>query len=459
MKKKLVYTLVGIVIIILCCYFYRYRQASFFEDRIPSSATTIINIDLRKIENSLLKDIVKNPSTVFSSSSEDEIIVDEEDEHNFGITKGVKIPRNIILYANSTSLKEGFYSSVLSLKDVEELHKYLLNEGFELDKKNELQLFYKGNIIFATRAEELIIAYKLEDNIEGIEKVFSELFVTTEFLTKDDESFKQLEASKSEITIVTPELFLTANFKKGKFVANGIVNNSQNYFRTNSLTMSSKKDIAFFKTHINLKTKKAREQLKDWKGMKVLSNYAKLNTDSIVNSWNGSFDFELNDVSTKIDTIVTYSYDDDFNKVEAKVVHQEIVPKMHLRLGEMEKNGLYDYLATKGAIKIAETDTLFTLIPLYTFYVNHSPLEIMTSKYSNISKNINSELLLDCYFNIENYKTSGLWIPSYIEDITAFESLETISLKVKTNGRFNFTIDQKNTNRYFLGELLFPSLD
>ena len=126
-----------------------------------------------------------------------------------------------------------------------------------------------------------------------------------------------------------------------------------------------------------------------------------LNITPISNFINGYFSLAINGKTMQKDTIVSYSYDDNFNKVEEKKVQEKEAPKMYLNLGT-QKEGFQNYLQTKGAIEHG----IFTAFPYYNFHVSSTANTTLfaTSKTQPETTTVKISNFLDCKIDFNKLK-------------------------------------------------------
>ncbi len=451
MLKKLVYILLGITAILLVTYFIRYKQVSNFTNRIPATATAVINFNTRQLEHHLLIDLLTHPSSyidVTPSLEEDSV-----EEESFSLTKGISIPKNIFLFTDGNTLESAWYSNVFELDDVEELSAYLHYEKFIQKQYGAIELFKKENISFAIKSEKLIISlnYKSEKNMLGkLEAIFKE----TNFLLPTSPLLKTIVNNKSDICFTsTKKDFLEANFRNGKLEVLGILNSYSDLFTANSQPKFSENSIAhisgtFNKESINF------QKLLGSDNQKKFEEFTHLSVDSIISKWDGNFSMRLQSIEHKTDSIITYDYDDDFNKVEVISTQQIIVPDVNISLGKTSENNLYHYFERKNAIKIIDTDTLFVTIPLYEFHASDKKnfLEIFTEETGKYQKQKPSKL--NGYVNVVAYLQNPLDIPILSIDSTYENFIKDITVELSDKNEFHFDINALNNERSFLGQLV-----
>jgi len=451
MKRKLIYVFIGICVLLLGLYFFRYKQSQTFTDRVPKDATAIINVNIRQLEHHILLDLLKHPMPYFRS---DTIPKDTVEKQKFSLTKGVDIPKNILFFTNDDTFKNTWYSSVFKVNDTEEFSQYLVTEKF----KKKGKTFRKGNLVFTLKDRQLIIAI-LYDKTAEISETVQAIFNETDYLPGGSSLLKLIEESSSDICLATTSHdFFEANFKDDVFEIQGKVNPNFDLFIASLQPQYNQNTIAFFTGKINKKHalfKTISQQINASK----FNATTHLAIDSIFKAWNGKLSFNLKAIESKTDTIITYEYDGDFNKIE-KVTTQKIAsPKLMLQLENKKNRSLLDYFTTKNAIQIIEKDTLFTAIPLYTFHVTSQEgnLKIYTSRGANkeFSKKINSKL--SGYLNMDSYWQSPQQFSFLPIEYPFFTMMKDASIQISENNEFLLQINLKNKNRNFLGQYVRPS--
>ena len=228
MKKKLVYTFLSISVLLIFIYILRYKQALVFTNRVPQTATAIININTRQLEHHLLVDILSHPITYLESDTKN----DGVKKQKFTLTKGVQIPKNVLFFTNSTSLKNNWFSSVFEVNDTDELSKYLITKKFKKNNFENDVIYSKDAIAFVLRNNQLIIAFKSNRQIDIVETAQS-VFNETNFLSDTSAILKPIIDSKNDICFTTIKNdFVEASFKKGILEIQGETNPDFDLFIT-----------------------------------------------------------------------------------------------------------------------------------------------------------------------------------------------------------------------------------
>jgi len=453
MKKKLGYTFIVVSILLVITYIVRYKQALTFSNRIPQTATSIININTRQLEHHLLIDFLTHPITYLKSDTKK----DSVKKQKFSLTKGVQIPKNVLFFTNNTTLSDAWFSSIFKVTDSEELSKYLIAEKFKKSNFENSSIFSKDYVVVVLKNKQLIIAIKSDkktDIVHTIQNIFDE----TDFLSEASPLLKPIVNSTSDICFTTQNKdFLEANFKKGALEIEGKTNPDFDLFMIGMQPEYTRNSLAFISGKINKKHVLFQNGLKKMNPSKF-NKLTHLSLDSIINQWNGSFSFNLKSIASKTDTIITYDYDDDFNKVEVKSTQKLVIPEVEFELKSEKNARLYDYFLQKNAIQVIESDTLIVAFPVYKLYVHSTKNSVMISDKKGFHSMpvMESEFRLKGYFNIEEYLNNQVDIIHLPKDTKYIELFKEASVQLSNKNKLYIKVQLKNTNRNFLGQFIKP---
>ncbi len=313
-------------------------------------------------------------------------------------------------------------------------------------------MYKKGILIFGIKNNQLIICFNAEGKKETIKRI-NIFFNETSFLQVTSPLLKSLD-NESDISYTTIEKdFLWANFQKGRLKVEGDFNLNFDLFKTNSQPEFQENSIAHISGMLNKESTYFKKLLGS-DNQKKFEEFTHLSADSIISKWNGDFSVNLKSIEHKTDSIVTYDYDDDFNKVEVISTQEVIVPDVNISLGKVPKNSLFDYFERKNAIKIIETDSIFAAIPLYGFLASDKDniLEIYTITTSEYQKRQSTKL--SGHFNLEAYLQDPLDMPLLPVDSTYKNFIKDISVELSDKNEFHLEINAIDSERSFLGQLI-----
>jgi hypothetical protein len=418
-----------------------------FENKIPKTATAVLHADMRQIEHHLLIDAMRNPlkyiGTKFLKRKKDSL----------RLQKIISTPKNLIFFTNNEIFKNAWFSSFLAVKDETKLELYLKRKGYLKSSVDEITVFQKGKILFAFQNERLLIALKKVNNIIELKTVRT-VFEEVDYRSGQEELVKTIVNSKSDISYASLENdFVEANFKDGELEILGKLNST--FFLNADHELYNNQPLAFINTKIDRKHQLVQSIITK-KNTDSFNKTTKLSLDSIMEEWNGSIAFNLKSIISQSDSIVTYDYDDDFNKIEKKSVQERVVPDLYFRLEARTK--LFEYLKHKNAIQIVGTDTIFTTIPLYKMYVHSTTkaLEISTTNTFLESSETKTNYKLNAYLNVEKYLENQLDFLSFPSDYNFVKLIKEASIQLSDNNELSAKVILKNANRNFAGQLVKP---
>lgn len=448
MRRKLLYLFIVFAILIVVLYLWRYRQPQVFENRVPANATKVVNVNLRQIENHLLFDFLSNPITYLKPRKRK----DSLKKPRTSLTKGINIPTNILFYTNSDALKDNWFSSVVNVNDKEKLSRFLENKKFIKTTEKDAVFYTKANVVLAIKNEQLIIALRADQ--QDINRLMVSLFNTKDFLTEDAAILKPFINSKSDIGFSLGDDLLEANFNKGFFELQGIL--SSDMFTVNTNQIPEKSNVISLSGKVNTDNPLFKQFIADKKDK--FNEIIHLSLDSITDKWDGKFNMDIASIDQKTDTIISYEYDDDFNKVEIKSTQEKKIPTLGLILGQENSSGLSDYFYSKNAIQIIENDTVLTAIPFFKFLATDAKdnLELRVNQKKIRPNSSLSSSKLNFYFNAEKYLENPLDIPLKADQEKLLKLVKTTNLVWSENDYLSFKIELKDDRRNFLGQMIKP---
>jgi len=447
MRKKWLYFFIVLIFIVVALYVWRYKQSQVFENRVPAHATKLVNVNLRQIENHLLFDFLSHPITYLRARKRK----DSLKKPKTSLTKGLSIPRNILFYTNSKELKNNWFSSPVAVNDKEKLSRFLLKEKFLQSAENNTVFYTKANLVLALKNEQLILALKTNIKV-NIFPLLSSLFDIKDYLSIDNNNLKPLINSNSDVSFSSGKDSFEANFKKGFFELQGVLNSD--LFISNTNQIPNKNSVFVMSGKVNNDNTYFNKFLAEKKDK--FNEITHLSLDSVFNKWSGEFNIDLASIEQKTDTIVSYEYDDDFNKVEIKTTQKKAIPTLVSAFGQVDDSSLSDYFYRKNTIQIIENDTIFTAIPVYKFLatVTHKDFELYINKKRNplVSKFADSKLKI--FFNTEKYLENPLDIPLKADHEKLLKLIKTTNLVWASNNQFSLKINLKDSGRNFLGQFI-----
>lgn len=448
MKKKLVYILLTLAVVFTVAYFFRYKRGLTYTNKVPASAEAVFHVNLRQIEQHVLFDALGNPFSYidFSSSS------DDGDDEKVDFLDVVEIPKSIFLYTNAKNSNGFLISSKIEIKDIADFEKFLAQEKFKkIASLNNVIIYQKDKLFFAHQNESLLFAYNYKKGAEA-KIALTEALSNTSFLTDEDVLLKKIKTSKSDAVFAsTKNDFLELQLNDGELALNGFLNKQFDLFLPAKTTTYVDTVVAHSVGKVNtlfLQNTLTNKQKEKFRKLTSLS------LDSINQKWTGDFSLNIANIESKIDTIVTYEYDDDFNKVEKKSTHKLVNPNLDLQL---YGSSLHSYLIQENAIQLVESDSLFTTIPLFKLYAKNASNAVFVSSDKVIKsiKPVNSSTKFSLFLNIEKYLGNQLDFYT-IKQNERVNLLKNAFVSLSNDNKLSVKVRLKNISRNFAGQFIKP---
>jgi hypothetical protein len=438
MKLKKILKRVVLIISILLFLFWgilKYREYQSYKNTIPANADLIVKISTDNILSTIAWNAIKNPLYYLSRSKKKDAIKKTK--------RGFQIPANFFAF-NLKGDKNTFYT-ILKLKDSSNFRKFVQKKigDSELSKTENFAsvsaLNNKLTIIFNDK--KAVVAYQLnnKNSMLSIEKLL------TDFTQIDDkEKLSDLKKIKSHISIFKDlENHVDLNFNDGKINLQGEIYN--NFLQiTDDMKMATKSDSSY------LYFSMLGKPLKNDFGNITLKNFS-FPIDSILKNYSGSTTLQLSGTTKQSDTIITYEYDDDFEKIEVKSVEEKNVPGINIILSG--KSSKLKQVFEQHQI-ITDNKLNNKIFPLYqlNFKTTNNIVEFSNQPSKNLNY-INTEHFAEIFINFDDLLDHNNLNISYIHKLN---DLRIKAYNKKEKVTVNGTLVLKNTS---LNSLIYLLLD
>ena len=402
MIKRIAYILVIVCCIIVTVGFFRYNPTVIYEKKVPTSAKTIVYLNLREIEYNILCSFLKHPLSQLDFKKS----TSKKEKKKTTWLDEVEVPPSLFFYTNEQEFKNFFISSPIVVK--QNFKEALKEEGFAVKNVSKTTVYSKGVISCVVKGNSLQVLLKKHKGAQILPQLLSKLNHENYF-SQNDLILRRIKDSKQPIVIGTLQGdFFEFAADGGGLKVQGELSEENNLFKSFKATsiVSSMLSISG-----KLNTKIVADRLnKDFKDK--FKKLTTLSLDSVISKWDGVVEGNLTSFIEKLDTIVTYEYDDDFNKIEKKEVQKTITPKVTL---EFQGDGLCSYLEEKKAIQKVDSEDLLTLIPLFTTYsfCERGNLRFTSVKDQRLTKETDESNKFYFSFNVADYKEKDRGIYSF----------------------------------------------
>ncbi|QCX02007.1 hypothetical protein FGM00_18505 [Aggregatimonas sangjinii] len=389
-----------VVLIILALFAIAYfgykelQQTSSLLGKVHVNADSAIKIGIHDIKETLILDALAAPlfyyeQTKFSKS-------DDEDAPDKGIDLS---PYNLVLFT-VPDIENTFFGT-LEIKDSKSFEAYIAKE---LEKKSatvdetpnsdyQFAKIEKSKIILAWNTEQLVFALALDQKPESFHSIFKDVLTDGKTISDGDHSLiTALADHDNHVIFANSSGNITLDFEDGKaLIAGNILTDNPQRFQS-EISIDSIPDTSFM-MYLDANFENALNKEKVVNVLESVSFFQKnaLNVSELANRTNGFLSLAIAGTTKQLDTVITYDYDDNFEKVEELSLQERQVPKAHITLGG-ENQSLKDYLIAQKAI---DTNGIFKPFPLYTLYVKEGS---MNTVFDTFEENLVAQKQLSSSF-------------------------------------------------------------
>lgn len=334
------------------------RQYQSYRNCIHADAASIAKVNMDRLYQALALDYLGNSSYYRAKKGAD-------------VEKGFSIPANIFIYTVRSKSNQTFFCSV-PITDTAAVSLFIekrfgVNE-FRKAGSYRVGTAAGGKLTLAFNDHTFAAAYSLKR--ENVMDVLDDLLTGKKWLSAEDPRMKQLKALNTQLAYVAEGHTGTGEFKDGLLHMEGD-------FELKGLEVEG----TLF-SHRRFDPKAA---LKMWLNArfkpkhKLASIQVKEHTiypDSLLKYYRGYLDVELNEPVLQPDTLITYVYNDDFEKEETITPRSVKVPGINA-VSSADAKGLFDFLNREHMMFDGRVNK--QLFPLYTFYAKRTDAAIMLS--------------------------------------------------------------------------------
>jgi hypothetical protein len=370
-KKKWLLVIAGIL---LLGGYWKFFYKTWSETAVAKSADCIVALDIKRVTNTIIWNTITTPSQwrkiSFSTSGK------------FSWKDMVRIPDYVFVFHSANQPPNAWYT-LLDIKDSSDFEKGLLYYHFE---KSEIQprweeYFSKElGIELIKVADKILIGNIDVSNKNYIRQVAAELFVQQKFIARK-QLFKNIEASSHLSVQVAKNNFLQEdaiimlNFEKKKIDIEAAFTPRQPFFFTTyNFTYS---EDALCSTGFTQPTPSCYALLNTSTKEKI-SKAINFNIDSLLLQSNRSYGLDITSISARVDSAISYSYDDNFNQVQNVVVNNVLEPAFLFTIHGDSVSNIYDYWSRSGQLERSDTGDLFLPVPFVKSWCNKRSGTVLT---------------------------------------------------------------------------------
>lgn len=359
MKKIFKISAAIVVLLLISVYGYlQFRAYRSYQDSIHQEANLIFKVNLDGIFESMSADFISNPAYYLKT--------DKGEENS---RRGISLPANIFVYTLK-SKSSGTYFCTLAVTDSTALRQYLKR----VFKLKAFQKTADGNMSALSADQKLTVLYNSKRlamaysfKKEAVATVLKELLEKKNMMSGAEPELTALKATDGHLTWNLNDYSGSINFKDGAVEVDGT-------FPIADIAIPGQTG------YLDNFTKNAT--LKVWlnAGIRKFFAHQEFNfrdfhfqADSLLKSYRDYTALELGKSITQKDSVITYEYNDDFEKVAQTTLKEVAVPHIRLTFSANTAD-LLKYLRKQQVISTSGqlNNKLFPLYQVFSFEQNQA---------------------------------------------------------------------------------------
>lgn len=432
-RKKWVWIILAILLV---AGYVKFFYKTWSENTVPASADFVVALDVKRVTNTLIWNFLTTPGQwktgkLFPKKTKDTSWRDM-----------VKLPDYFLAF-HSKGQPLNTWFVLLEIKSQTGFEAGLKKFGFE--KINSHEYVSKPGSIYLLAQDEKILAGNMPvEDSNLIRQVAKELFNEKKFIARTE--LKKAIDAKSHLAVymsanelIRETGILTAGFDKEKIRINGAV------IPRNQYSLDEEEFIYSSGSLFVLGFTQPSPAVFDLLNKNSISKALSLDMDSVFIQHNTSYSLNLQGITERTDSAITYTYDDEFNKVEKRVLNRIQEPSFELYINGKEISSIYNYLQRNNKLESTASGDVFLPMPLVRSYCNKKTatrLAITSSNYS--SAHVDESIKAVLFFRLALTKIPKNLL-RYLPDALA-GSLSNIA-------EINFSVTRKNEQLQVNGTL------
>lgn len=405
-----------------------WKHKSWSVKNIPVAADAIVVIDTKRIVETLLWNYITTPSRWKAGK-----LFSETEEVSW--RQMFNIPDYIVAFHLKATPVKTWYS-VLPIKNKDKLDQGLIQHGFSI--QNDI-FQHPSGLSGKVFNNDLILG---NTDINGLSEVAALL---------EQGNWMEKEFLESAIK---DKKHGVLSFRNNPYTENIIFSLKDNIYE---LTTTLKPETSWKPTSTAVDTAAlayimmtqpppAILQLLSEKTKSKINSIINLEIDSLMTATNQYYTLNIQDITAKQDTIVTYVYDDDFNPIEKKETQHITEPSFLARISTSDANQLQEYVVRSGNTEQTDNGLLLTNMPLVKSYLstNDTSFSIQSYQYKTSTTVQSGDNFLNGFINVAKMPTTlNAWLPDQWQKISGH--LNTIRLQgIQENGHSKLILQMES---------------
>jgi hypothetical protein len=422
-KKWALLVFVGLLIFGYIKLFYKTISAT----SVPKSADVIVAIDVKRVTNTLIWDFITTPSKWSLGSKKTSTV------EAIGWMDMLKIPDYVFAFHVKGQPSYAWYT-LLEVKDETVFDKGITQQHF-VKKDNNIYLNLDLGIAIYKQAEKILVTGVATTTNENLDQVVQELFYKKLYTSKD--LLSNIADAKSHLAIhfnankylQTPTI-IAANFNNQKVeIHSALTPNKEFDFTESNFTFSPNSLCALGFTQpttavYNLLNDSAKANI---------SRTLSINIDTLLQASNKFYELDLDGIKSRTDSAITYTYDDNFNKIEKAVVNKVEEPSFNFSIVGDSVKTIFNTWLHNSTFEETQAGNLFKPMPFVKSYCtvqNEKLLKITSANYAATKADKSSNCVF--FINIELAKLPGSMLKYLPNNVAkAIANIESLGFLLK----------------------------
>ena len=427
-----------LLLLLITWAFLSYRQSTSYKHTIHQDAEHIIKVSTDQIVKKVALNAMANP-LYYTKSTENDTIRDEENTESLG--RGFNLPANLFFftlkdYPNSIFCRlalidsanfRAFATRKLNGANATTNVDYSTIE----DQGQRLQIFYN--------ADHLAVGYSIDKR--DLSKPLAEILLRTSMLEPDEHILDRLKSNTHDIALIDDDMVIGLDFLNNAIEVSG---------QLPSQIKNSVRPISMLNELATVHFTLSGDIPEIWQKPYSIHDIT-LPLDSLSKYYDGYTDIMLGGKVEQTDTMISYEYDDDFEKVEVKTLKKRLVPATHISISA-------DAIEAKRLLNSSDilTDAKINrkIFPFYDLHLQGHDSTLLTLTNTELQSEItkvDSEKAFRLYVNFPALQDSTVW-PAIFSKTSHMQSLliegSAQEGRLIINGRLQF--DNEDINALML---------
>ena len=331
--------------------------------RVPASADAVLVLDVKRVTNTLIWQFLSTPSKWKTGNLFSKRLKDTSWRDMF------KLPDYVFAFHAKNQSLNNWYT-VLSMDSRKGFEAGLAKFAFRRINDREYTNKEAGLYLYVHDDNEVLLARAPAADSLSVRQVAHELFTEKKFMA-GSEIRKAIDAKSHLSLYITPGSALreagifSLNFDKESLRIKGDITPAQPYLYAEENFLYAPESLS------SAGLVQPPRELLERMGTETKERISKalgLNADSFFVASNRSYSIDLQSIRERQDTAITYTYDDDFNPVENKVLNTVREPAFSFFANGAHTDSIYQYLLRNQKLENGAGGMVFLPMPLVRSY-------------------------------------------------------------------------------------------